>query len=258
MAYDAEWIDQLDITTPSGSESRTLGDNAIREIKKVLKDTFPAAVASDPLTVPFSTLNLLATQGFPRDSLLLWAGDTVALPNGPDPEVWTICDGRARFTGGFAPNLVNKFILGAKVPGTASPPAISFAIGQIGGSTEINITQFGTSTSVPFGTDSTTLTAAQIPGHRHFVANHVEANSPSILLSPTNSVTYKDITRVSAGDANYDLRSSDGGGEATHGLTSSTGSGQGHAHFFSIRTNPAVTTWANVPPFFAAVWLIKE
>ena len=258
MAYDAEWIDQLDPTTPSGGESRSLGDNAIREIKRVLTETFPAAVASDPLTVPFSQLNTLANQGFPRDSLLLWAGDTVSLPNGPDPEVWTICDGRARFTGGFAPNLVNKFIIGAKVPGTVSPPPISFAIGTIGGSTEINITQFGTSTSVLFGTQPTVLTTSQLPEHRHFVANAVPAGSPGVTLSAGNSVTYEDQTRVSAGDANYQLRSSVDGGEATIGRTSETGSNAGHSHFFEIRTNPAITTWANVPPFFAAVWLIKE
>jgi len=259
MAYDATWINELDEATPAGTETRTLGDNAIREIKKVLKETFPEAVTGQALTVPFATLNALATQGIPRDTIIAWAGDTELNPDGPDPDQWTVCDGRARSGGGTAPDLVSLFLLGAKTSTSVSPPDLAPDVGATGGNSETDIATI-LGTSIAFTTQGTELTEEQIPPHRHYVASNQEAGSPGVPLSASNALSYKDDTR--GNDLEYELRSSVDAGAANIGRTSATGGTDGeavaHTHNFTIRSTPGVTTGSNVPPFYAVVYLIKE
>lgn len=71
------------------------------------------------------------------------------------------------------------------------------------------------------GSETHTLTEAQLAAHRHFAI--VNASNTGITLASTNSTAR---SRTSGGDSNYAL---DGGAsEATIGRTSSTGSGSAH------------------------------
>ena len=46
MAYDAQWLYQTIKTDPQGSEAKSLGDDAIREIKVVLQNMFKGSFDS--------------------------------------------------------------------------------------------------------------------------------------------------------------------------------------------------------------------
>jgi hypothetical protein len=257
MAYDADWINEFDETSPNGGEAKNLGDNAIREIKRVLKETFPEAASNDPLTVPFGALSALVSQALPKDTLILWAGDSITYPDGPDITQWTVCDNRPRYNGGMSPNLVSRFILGAKTSTTLFAPTISALNGAYGGSNEINIVNYGTSTSINFTTNGTALTENQIPPHDHYTVDNSTASGATSDVTVNNPVS-KWYDESAATDDQYKLRSVGSSGRADVGPSSETGGGAPHTHTFNIRSTPGVPTGANMPAYFAAVWLIKE
>ena len=63
MAYGGNWIDQIEDNKPFGTESKSLGDDAIKEIKRCLTNTFPVAATDDPLTVTMSEINTVVNAG---------------------------------------------------------------------------------------------------------------------------------------------------------------------------------------------------
>ncbi len=260
MAYDGNWINELNEATPLGTEAKQLGDNAVREIKRALKNTFPEAVTDEPLEVPFSELNTLSSKFIPRNSIIMWHPEVGSSPDGPNTAEWTVCDGRARANGGNAPNLVDRFILGGKTSTTASPPTNANNAGITGGNAEVNIVEFGTATPVDFDSTEVVLTTNQMPSHRHYVVSSSDANSnsPLVPVSNSNAVSYYRDNPSSTEYVDYRLRSPTDGSGADIGRSSSTGGSEGHSHAFNITAQPGVVTRANMPQYYTLIYLIKE
>ena len=223
MAYDAQWLYQTVKTDPQGSEAKSLGDDAIREIKVVLQNMFKGSFDSgttDQYTGTLSQLNDVVSNGaFPRNAIIAWAPEAQDNPeDGPDG--WTVCDGRNRKDGlgGAAPDLRARFIVGSKVAddGSTTVPIPGFPgarplysppnVGVYGGQQELNMwLDFPASTTiVELGTDA--VNPAGVPGN----------------LNP----------RV--------------------------GGVEGHNHGFKIESPDYVRAGNNVPPFFSAIFIIKD
>lgn len=98
-----------------------------------------------------------------------------------------------------------------------------------GGSTAF--TTVFASRSVPT-TDSTTLTASQIPAHQHFIT------SVGSVSGDPSETTYLAESRNVATDSDYTLRGT--ATAATRALTSSIGGGTGHTHAVSTAMDFAV------------------
>lgn len=105
----ASFPTQLVVTNPTGTDSKSQGDDHLRLIKNVIKTTFPnlnAAVTSTP-----AQLNAIASPGvlcFPG-MVVLWSGSIANIPLG-----WKLCNGSGTIsTGGAVPDLRNRFVVGA-------------------------------------------------------------------------------------------------------------------------------------------------
>lgn len=143
----ATYIDDLVLSNPSGTDDRSQGDDHIRLIKSVLKNTFPNITG--PVTLTQDQIN--AIQGFlvPVGIISMWSGSTSALPTG-----WKLCNGVGTISNGNpVPNLVDRFIIGS-----ATNSGGNYNIGQTGGTKDVSYT--GT-------TANHVLTVDQIPSHSH-------------------------------------------------------------------------------------------
>jgi hypothetical protein len=236
MAYDANYINELDETTPLGSEAKSMGDNAIREIKRVLKTCFPNVTSDDIYGGTLTQLGLAVLGTIQRDMIIPWAGDYTTNPEGPFG--YTICDGRARRSGGgFAPDLRGKFLLGSAPTQSMFWPTAG--TGNTGGNTETDIRLVSGGTLKAFSVDNTTLTAAQsgLPAHTHTVTVEVDGGAGS----------------YSGGS---------GGGHTSTVLTTDSNATQnassGHNHAFTIAQGAAGETLSNVPPYYTVIYLIKD
>ena len=85
------------------------------------------------------------------------------------------------------------------------------------------------STSTTGTVDSTVLTEAQIPSHRHYIAANTIAYPGTINNYPDQHVPWSNGN--SPGEEEYELGATTT--EATLGLTSAVGSGEGHTHGFT-------------------------
>lgn len=235
MAYDGNWIQELDETQPPGNQTVALGDDAIRELKRAILNCFPAAGASgDTYAGTFADLNtLVAGAVIPKDAIICWIGDQVALPDGPVG--WTICDGRVRPDQTNAPNLINRVIIGAD-DGAGAPP-FSSPVGTIGGNAEIQAKTIGTSTFWKGTTDGTALTMANLPSE---IENNLQ------LKMSNNSGGSADT--VKKGNGVNDTQSS-------APVEFNQANSQAHTHTFKIDTQ---NTGANLPPYYTALWIIKD
>jgi hypothetical protein len=234
-AYDGQWIQELDSSQPPGTQTKALGDNAIREIKLALLNSFPTAgEAGDIYLGTFSELNdLIAGAVIPKDFVGDWAGDQVALPDGPVG--WTICDGRVRPDQTNSPNLVSKFIVGAG-PGAAAPPFTS-PVGGTGGNAELQAILSGTATFWKGTTDGTVLGIGNLPA---------EAQG-SITLDMSDGAGGSSNT-VAMGNGNVDATSA-------QPVSTVNFNSNAHTHQFKIDTSG---TGANIPPYYALLKIIKD
>ena len=146
-------------TNPTGTDLKSQGDDHIRLIKKVIKNTFPnlnGAVNATPLQ-----LNSLASPGtvcFPG-LIGMWSGAIGSIPSG-----WVLCNGSGVLSNGNpVPDLRDRFIVGA---------GSSYGIGATGGATTHTH-------SVSVNVDNHSLTIAQIPSHSHTVPGSVSSNGGS-------------------------------------------------------------------------------
>jgi hypothetical protein len=255
LESSANYIDDLVVTNPTSTDPASQGDDHIRLMKRVLKDTFPG------LTAP---VNLVGTT-VPIGLISAWFGNAASIPAG-----WALCDGSTveRSDGGgdiTTPNLLNKFIR------TAGNDA---AMGLTGGGSEKTTSEAGshshdassgsagahvhTATAASAGSHShtaqsagahshtassgaagshnhggstgaagaigtrtsgaTALTVAQMPAHRHLVVNF---NNSLNTLTSSNQVAIQS-------NQDYILKGSTQ--EANVGRTTSEGSGAGHTH----------------------------
>lgn len=238
MAYDGNWISQLVPTNPAGVETRSLGDDSIREIKRALKNSFPNVIEDDSYNGTLADLQRAVDNIIPSGLVAPWYGSWVTYPNGPDG--WTIADGREFRTnpGVYTPDLSGRFILGAAQDGTSLGYPLYRDI--IGGNSEIDIRLISSGALKTFVTDSTKLTAAQsgLPSHSHSV---------------------EDVVKLSAGGY-------DGGGGAASPYTTTvettatggTSAAQGHTHTFKIAGDISNLTFANFPYYYTMVYIIKD
>ena len=224
--YDGQWIAQLNPADPTGTERKSLGDNAIREIKVALTNAFPNSTISDAYLGTLSQLNDLVTNTtLPRDLIAMWAGSAVTSPAG-----WTICDGRARQSGGgVSPDLTDRFIMGTGTQDT----------GTTGGQDEFKA-RFANTQFMVFNTSSTSLTTQQLPA--------MTTSFPLTLGGGGNSgINHTNSSYFSGGEAlsTTVTRSVNGTG------------GQGHSHTFVIDSTGSGTN-PNRPPYYRLAYIIKD
>jgi hypothetical protein len=239
MAYNGNWINELEDTKPEGNEAKSLGDDALREIKRSLTSTFPNAATGDSYTGTFSQLNdLVAGATVPFNTIVMWIGDWNIVPDS-----WTICDGRARPGGGNAPDLRGSFPLGADAGFFQSG---TWPTGATGGDSDIKVAFQKT--------NGHALTKTELPAHNHLsMHNAVGAGG-----TPSNNTQTLSTNRTGSGSDDYAIGpTANGASPANVGPSSSTGSNSAHTHDFNIDSSTAPGS-ANIPPYFALTFLIKD
>ena len=213
----APYVSGLNANYPPGSDTISEGDDHLRLIKAVLKNTLPNADEAingvhtgtsapsptsagqlwfdtsgtgdlkvrDKADSAFTSVDTTST-AFPAGIIALWSGSSASIPGG-----WTLCDGSSS-----TPDLRDRFVVGA---------TSSYAVDATGGSTT---------------SGAHTLTTAEIPAHTH---DYLQRGA-------TFSKT--------GGSEDY----SDEGGTLT---TTSTGGGGSHSHA------------ATLPPYYALCYIMK-
>lgn len=131
-------------TNPTGTDLKSQGDDHIRLIKRVIKNTFPnlnGAVNATPLQ-----LNSLLVPGvvcFPG-MIVMWSGAIGSIPSG-----WNLCNGAGTLSNGNPiPDLRDRFIVGS---------GISYSIGATG----------GTKDAVTVAHNHIATSIVNDPGHTH-------------------------------------------------------------------------------------------
>jgi microcystin-dependent protein len=242
----------LIVTDPPGGQSKSLGDDSIREIKRAIANAFPNSPVNDAYTGTLAELNdLVGGNVLPRNTVVMWnreAGDPVA------PTGWTVCDGSLRDggTGDPAPDLRGRFIMGAKAgdAGGTFP-----AVGDTGGSSEVDIRN-PDNTLVKFTTDGTAISKAQTPPHDHklFTASTKSQGVPSTPPAGSSAVAWKNDSGGGGGYANVADTAIPASGKTSDG----TGlNGDPHTHTFSIDGSQTFTG-ANNPLWYGLIYIIKD
>ena len=215
----ATFINQLIPANPTGGDDRSQGDDHIRLVKNVLKNSFPNI--TNVVNATAAQLNSASTHYVPTGGIIMWSGSIISSPSG-----WLLCDGTLG-----TPNLVDKFIRGASDAEGKEP-------GFLGGSN---------SYTVPAGSvDATSLTEAQLPVHSHKFLQSAEYSTRD---EPNNL----DITRIAGAppippDAIVH-------GTPTLVATdylSNVGNGDSHTH-----TTPAVVV-TTIPAYYALAYIMKN
>ena len=216
----ATYVSGLNANYPPGSDTISQGDDHIRLIKDVLKNTLPNADepingvhtgTSEPSPTSagqlwFDTSGTgdlkvrnkansafgsvdTTTTALPAGIIALWSGSSASIPSG-----WTLCDGSSS-----TPDLRDRFVVGA---------GSSYAVDATGGSTT---------------SGAHTLTTAEMPSHNH-------------------SYKSRGFTEASngPGSQNYSDETVD-----YSGGTGSTGGGGSHSHA------------ATIPPYYALCYIMK-
>jgi hypothetical protein len=259
MAYDADYLNETVKTDPQGTETKSLGDDSIREIKRVLQNMFPTVflTPNDSYSGTLAQLSELATtQILPRNTIVMWAPtdqEEVNLPNGPVG--WTICDGRARKDGGggVAPDMTNRFILGAKsIVDVGAGHGDVNNTGVYKGNNELQAWvggNFGT-TLASYQTSNTTLKVEQLPRHGHFTTKD---GGSSTDLGDGGAVYIAGNSTGVGNDNSYSLKGFASGTDV--GQSSQEGGGGPHAHSFNLFTTG---TYCNISAYYSALYIIKD
>jgi hypothetical protein len=244
MAYNGNWINELVNTEPPGSESKSFGDDAIREIKRSLTNSFPNVQTGDAYTGTLSQLSDLAAGAtLPFNTIISWIGLEADVPAG-----WTICDGRLRPGGGNAPDLRGKFLMGGQAEDATNPHPFLPIVNQLLGNNETVIDE-GNGQLVQLETKNTILQEQHLPAHSHgmFKSNGANQGDPQ-------PGTSDEVAGVGfSGDQGYEMKGAVGG--SSIGVTANSGTGQGHSHKFTIETT---NTGSNVPECLVVLILIKD
>lgn len=248
---DRNYISDIDVSDPPGTEDINLGDNAIRSLARALKNAFPASSGNDAYTGQLSDLNsLVSGEMLPKDTIVMWAGDQVTLPNGPTG--WTICDGRARPGGGNSPDLRGKFVAGAQADDGTEP--FYAVVGATGGNNEVDIRNTN-GTLITFQTEGHVLTADQIGAHDHAMFTTEVTNGDTALGGQDLVVYFGDNV-----GSNRAYKMQPGvASSATLGRTGSAGTGSAGSHSHGFKIDGSSTfTGANIPEYYAALYIIKD
>lgn len=223
----ATFLNGLNALNPAGPDRLMQGDDHIRLIKSVLKNTFPNLTGA--MTLPQDTINGLPAKTVPVGAICLWFGSAASVPAG-----WAICNGatvtRSDGTGTITtPNMTDRvpvgvgdYALGATF-GAAQAPATT--TGLAGAHTHTGTATSAGEHSHGGSTGSTALSLAQIPAHWHGMCDNVIRNV-DIPLEPNNTLAW---ANRDSGNEEIELASS-GTQNAPLGRSGVTGSGQGHTH----------------------------
>lgn len=226
----AQYIHQLSASNPSGADRLKDGDDHLRMIKRTLLNTFPGITGPLNASVTHTLLNSVAALLVPIGAIVLWSGAEADVPAG-----WAICDGRTVTSSDgsrtFAtPNMVDRAPIGVSstravntAHGSASKTITTEAAGGHSHTGSSSAAGLHSHSGV---TASTTLSEAQMPRHRHFVA--IAGNAGSTTISAATAIG---VEKTSDGDSGYRLVGT--AAEPNAGYTSSVGSGAGHDHGIS-------------------------
>lgn len=226
------YISDLVVTNPLGSDNKSQGDDHIRLIKQVIKNTFPNI--DGPVTLTQTQINNLLNAGneefvengqfIPSGVIVMWSGTVTNIPSG-----WSLCDG----TGG-TPNLGDRFIAGATVD----------AGGTLGGIDSTGGTNSNHNHTCTVA--GTTLTEAQMPAHHHLM--FVDGSEPIGGLDQASDYV---SSQGSSGTSNKYILA-DSANVANVGRTKSTGSGDSHTH---TATN---TSASHLPAYYQLAFIMKD
>ena len=116
----AQYIGDLSVIDPGGTDPIAQGDDQIRDFKNAAKQSFPnvkgeVTLDHDQINNLETNVATLYTALLPQGAIMLWSGTTAAIPAG-----WALCNGQTS-NGVVTPNLASKFILGATADGGADP-----------------------------------------------------------------------------------------------------------------------------------------
>lgn len=234
-----EFIKDLVANWPLPTDKRREGDDHLRLIKKVLKNTFPnlnAAVTATPAVLnnlPANTASLvteLKKHLVPARTVVAFSGEEEQIPDG-----WVLCDGRTVAGFGAVPDLRARFLFGANA---------TYHAGTLGGASSANSSTSGGHVHT---VQSVVLGVAQLPAHSHRIygsSHGGEDNDP--ITDPSASV-------VGNADATGAYTSTNG--SATK-IVEDTGGNQGHTHGMEA-AGVHQHTVSTLPPFYAIAYIIK-
>jgi hypothetical protein len=214
----ATYLHQLNVANPAGSDKLQQGDDHLRLIKAVLKNTFPNLTGAMTLTQQFLNTTMPA-QLVPFGVITAWYGDDSAVPAG-----WAVCNGqtvaKSDGTGNITvPDLRDRVIAGASTTnaeGSTRGQAAKTVTTETGGAHNHVGTVSGGAHVHGSTVAGHVLTIAEIPSHSHTI--------------PGNPGGSADPSKVESGT----------GGAETNINTSSVGGGLAHNH--NLVENPAAGT----------------
>lgn len=236
---NASFINQLIATNPDGTDPKGQGDDHLRLIKKVLKDTFPQFTGA--LTGTQDQYNAVLGEGVTMKPgmIVMFSGALNTIPAG-----WMLCNGSGTLSnGGPVPDLRDRFVMGS-----GGTTAHLFRAGSFEHSHQLSIS-------------GTALTVEQMPSHRHRVMGST-SNSWSAKAGAATPVQYGDSppNNKAAGFAgpytgDYNVSAAynyfDLDGRTSVNLIENTGSGAAHTHTGTAQISN------HTPPFMALAFIIK-
>lgn len=141
----ATYINQLVSSNPTLADPKGQGDDHLRMIKLVLKNTFPNLTGSVTLTQEQVNAVADTTLFFKPGMIVIWGGSLANIPTG-----WLLCNGVGTIsTGSIVPNLLDKFVFGAG--GSTGPGGVG---GSFSHTHTVSVSGVG-------------LTVDQLPPHNH-------------------------------------------------------------------------------------------
>lgn len=192
-------INEFNEAWPDGLDTKSQGDDHIRNIKGALKRTFPNVAGV--VTITHHQLNQLAAPGaiVIPGMVLMWPGSVGSIPAG-----WKLCNGVGTISTGLpVPNMVDRFPAGA---GNLWGPSTS------GGA--LSHTHSATIAGHA-------LTVAQMPAHHH--QNKYNNNTPS-------GIDQTGVSNEPLGPLNW----TDGGPIGKTVTSSTAGTSQAHSHGVTV------------------------
>ena len=207
------FIDALNVSNPTNTDSVSGADNHIRLIKSTIKATFPNLTAAVTLTA--AEINALQGLQSLVGQLTAPSGTRMLFQQSAAPTGWTIDTSH------------NDKALRVVSGSTSTGGSVAFS------SAFTSHTPAGSvSTTISGNTGYHTLTTAQLPAHRHFIAANITGNALGNLTASNSARRGGHQELTSNNSEDYHLGGA-GSNDATIGRTSSVGSNSGHRHSIS-------------------------
>ena len=202
------FIDSLVATNPTATDALAQADDHLRLIKAVIKATFPSITGA--VTLTHTQINDLQNlQGV----LSAPSGTRLLFQQAASPVGWTV-DATHN-------DKALRIVNGSVAPGTGGSVAFTAAFASHTPAGSVN-------TSISGNVDGTSLSVAQIPEHRHFVAAAVFGSALGALTS-SNSVRRGGHEEAPINNEDYNLGGA-GSTDATLGRSSAVGNSPANTH----------------------------